>query len=724
MARSATAPRCDKVTQTMITAGTRVPAAAMVAAVLSLLASCGPERDCTARVYHLPHDHRVQQVEVVGDMTGWEPEELDEICPCVWHEAFDLDAGDYLYELRVDGRPALDDLTGLTGWLDGDEYSLLRVEDCSEPGWQVDAATVTPEGAFELELTFLRASGGAALDGASVTATLTDGTPLPLTVGGAGRITIAGSGLPMGKHTIVVEASDRSGLPAERLLLPLWVERSPFSWEGALVYQVVLDRFAGAGGSLEPPASPGLRAGGDLPGLLRVMQDGYFEQVGARALWISPLMRNAEGTWPGADGHEYEGYHGYWPVAQGEVEPAFGTAEDLDALVTEAHARGIRMLMDVVPNHVHIDHPWYGEWPRGRFNGDDGEACVCGSPGCSWGEHIETCWFTPYLADLDWTNPEVVTAQTDEIAWWVERFDLDGLRVDAVPMMPRSATREIVHELQRRFERGPTPLYLVGETYGGPTSWGSIQRYLGPFGLDGQFDFPVMWSVRETIGQGDGSLRDLAETLDESERAWSGPGAVMAPMVGNHDVRRFLSEAAGDFGDGWTDPPAPPEHDEPYRRLVMAQAVVLTLPDAPVLYYGDEIGLPGARDPDNRRVMRFDEALSDREAWTLDRVAAVGRARACLPALQRGERITLAAEDDVLAFLRHAGDDRPALIVINRSDQGLSRSFPIPPEIAPDGTTLVDVLEGGQVSVDYGATGPLELPPLSAQVLVPGGACD
>ena len=708
-----------------ITAGTTGSIAALATSlVLCLLPGCAPERDCTARVYHLPHDHRVQQVEVLGDMTDWEPTDMDEICPCVWHKAFDLDPGDYLYELRVDGKPARDDLVGLTGWREGDEYSLLRVEDCAVPGWQVDTAATTPDGAFEVELTFLRAGGGAALDADSIVATLGDGTALPVIPGQTGRVTIAGSGLPAGKHTIVVDAADGDGLAAERLLLPLWVEAEPFSWDGAMVYQVVIDRFADADGSLAPPPSAGLRAGGDLPGLLRVMRDGYFEQVGARALWISPVMRNAEGVWPGSDGHEYEGYHGYWPVAQGEVEPAFGTAADLDALVDEAHARGIRILMDVVPNHVHTDHPWYADWSSDRFNGDDGEACVCGSAECPWGEFIQTCWFTPYLADLDWTNPDVVAAQTEEIAWWVERFDLDGLRVDAVPMMPRSATREIVHELQRRFERGPTPLYLVGETFGGATSWGSIQRYLGPFGLDGQFDFPVMWSVRETIGQGGGSLRDLAETLDESELAWAGPDAVMAPMVGNHDVRRFLSEANGDYNDGWTDPPTAPDTDEPYRRLVMAQAVVLTLPGAPVLYYGDEFGMPGARDPDNRRVMRFDEALSEREAWTLDRVAAIGRARACLPALQTGERTTLAADDDVLAYARHTDDGRPALIVINRSDQTLTRSFPVPASIAPDGTSLTDVLGGTSIDLRYGATGPLELLPLSAQVLVPGGTCD
>jgi glycosidase len=694
----------------------------LIALCLSaLLPACSPERDCTARVYVLPHDHRVEQVEVVGDMTGWEPEILDEICPCVWHRAFDLDAGDYLYELRIDGRRVLDVFNGLTGWKDADEYSLLRVEDCSAPGWQVDAAEATANGALHAELTFLRASGGAELDPASVAATLRDGTALTAVAERAGRVTVDGSGLPAGKHTVRVDAADRDGAPAERLVLPLWVEQAPFSWEGALVYQVVVDRFAGVDGPLDAPPAPGHRAGGDLAGLLRAMQDGYFDRLGVSALWISPMVTNAQGAWPGS-GHEYEAYHGYWPVETRSVEPAFGTEDELDALVTEAHARGIRMLLDVVPNHFHTDHPLYAEHVDDWFNGD-GSDCVCGTAECPWGEAIETCWFTPYLADLDWTNPEVVRQQTDDIAWWVERFDLDGLRIDAVPMMPLSATREIVHELARRFERGPVGLHLMGETFSGPGGWGSIARYIGPDGLDGQFDFPIMWAAREALGHGDGSMVDLEETVATSEHAWGGSGAVMSPMVGNHDVWRFITDAAGHSGDAWTDPPPRPDDDAPYRRLVLAQALVLTLPGAPVIYQGDEFGLPGAGDPDNRRVMRFDEQLDAREAWALEQVATLGRTRSCLPSLRHGERAPVEADDDVLAYLRDADDGRPALVVLNRSEQTLTRSFPLPNQAFPSGTELVDVLGGATTTVDYGATGSIELAPLSAQLLVPVGAC-
>jgi hypothetical protein len=81
-------------------------------------------------------------------------------------------------------------------------------------------------------------------------------------------------------------------------------------------------------------------------------------------------------------------------------------------------------------------------------------------------------------------------------------------------------------------------------------------------------------------------------------------------------------------------------------------------------------------------------------------------------------------DDDVLAYARHTDDGRPALVIINRSAQTLTRSFPVSSEIAPDGTTLVDVLEGATVELRYGATTTMELPPMSAQILIPGGACD
>jgi len=691
-------------------------------ATLAVL-GCSPQRDCTARLYHYPH-REVGQVVARGDFSAWQPLPMEEVCDCIWYAELDLEPGDYLYQLEVDGAVTLDDLNGLTGYDDAgvEEYSLLRVADCSVPDWQVDLAQATADGRVEVRLTFLRSSSGASLDPDSLVAAAGDGASMDLDYAlRGGQVTLTADGLPPGKHTVRIEAADEDGVAAEPLVLPLWVEPEPFTWEDALIYQVVVDRFADADGSLAAAETGGLRHGGDLPGLLRVMQGGYFEQLGVSALWISPMADNPDGLWPGMDGHEYEGYHGYWPADPYEVEPEFGTADDLDALIAEAHDQGIRVLLDVVPNHVHLEHPYYETFAGdGWFNGDGD--CVCGTSDCPWDEVIETCWFTEYLADLDLRDTTIARTQAQDVAWWIDRFDLDGARVDAVPMMPRSATRELVWELNQRFERADEHLYLVGETFTSSTGWTSIQRSLGPFGLDGQFDFPLMWILRDALAHESRSMVELRDAIVESETYWEPPGAVMAPFVGNHDVTRFLSEAAGDTGHAWDDPPAAPDDEEPYRRLVLAQAVALTLPGAPVLYYGDEFGLPGSGDPDNRRPMRFGDQLSDHEAWARDQIARLGRARACLPALRRGDRIDVTADHDLLAYARDAGDGQPALVLINRSPDPTTRSFPLPAAISlTEPATLVDALSGAEVTIEWGATEYLTIPGQTAMVLVPPG---
>jgi glycosidase len=700
------------------------PALTIALATLSIC-GCSPQRDCTARLYHYPH-RSVDMVTARGDFSGWQPLAMEEICPCIWSVDLDLEPGDYLYEIAVDGAPTLDILEGLTGH-DGDtEYSLLRVEDCAIPAWQVDDARADDDGNLSVRLTFLRASSGASLDPDSVVAQLRDGTPLDVDrVLGDSALVISIDGLSDGKHTVRVEAADTDGVDTEPLVLPLWVEPETFSWNDALIYQVVVDRFADEDGSVhDPDAAPeaiGRRMGGDLAGLTEVLQHGYFDDLGVNALWISPMVDNPDGLWPGMDGREYESYHGYWPIDPYDVEPDFGTADDLDALVTAAHERGVRVLLDVVPNHVHLEHPYYLDNADDWFNGDSD--CICGTEDCPWSEAIETCWFTEYLADLDLRNTDIARMQARDVAWWVERFDLDGVRVDAVPMMPRSAVRELVWELQRRFETGDTPLYVVGETFTGSTGWTSIQRALGPFGLDGQFDFPVMWALRDALAHETATMVELRDAIAESEAAWGPPGAIMAPFIGNHDVTRFLSEAAGDTGQAWDDPPEAPADEAPYRRQVMAQAVALTLSGAPVLYYGDEYGMPGSSDPDNRRAMRFGDQLGERELWTAEQVGRIGRTRACLPALRRGRRLDVYADNDVLAYLRDVGDAQPALVVFNRAATPIEKSFTIPVDVLlNEPTTLTDVLSGTEVAVEFGATQTLTIPPMTAMLLLPAGS--
>src|SRR5437764_12035783 len=187
----------------------------------------------------------------------------------------------------------------------------------------------------------------------------------------------------------------------------------------------MIDRFRGPAGPLAAPATPGDRAGGTLAGVRAALAAGYFDRLGVTTLWLSPVYTNPTEHLVGRDGHLVAAYHGYWPADPSAVDPQLGGDAALTALVAAAHARGLRLILDVVPNHVFQTHPWVAAHSRsapgivaapGRdadpatvswFN-DGPDACVCGDVGCDWDAHMETCWFASYLPDLNWRHPDVL----------------------------------------------------------------------------------------------------------------------------------------------------------------------------------------------------------------------------------------------------------------------------------------------------------------------------
>ena len=632
----------------------------------------------------------------------------------VWHATLAAPPGHTLYRIEVDGRPFMDETSPLSARHGGEDWSSAYVDDCSAPAFRL-----VEHRSADLEVALQRLDDAAGLDVASVRAVArgVDGAEHRLIArAGGDRVVLDLGPLPFGKYHLSLAGADAAGRAAEAFEAPFWHEAERFRWEDALIYQVMTDRFAGEApftpaDRLRPP---GQRMGGTLGGLLGRLRDGYFERLGVDVLWISPLNRNPGGLWTGVEGGppRYEAYHGYWPSAAREVEPAFGTPEDVDALVAEAHARGIRVLMDIVLNHVHTEHPYFtrhADW----FNAP----CACGSLSCPWFSHIETCWFTRYLPDLSWDEVETLDTQVDDAMWWIERFDLDGLRIDAVPMMPRFVTRHLTARVHREREKLRDRHYLLGEDFTGADGWDQIRWYLGPHGLDGAFDFPLMWATRRAFAWEGGPLWDLFDAWVESDAAWAGSTAVMGVFVGNHDVTRFLSEAAGQRGDAWSDPPGIPDDALPYQRLLLAQTFALTVPGAPILFYGDEFGMPGTSDPDNRRPMRFDGERTPNEKAAQAQIARLGRLRRCLPALRRAPLTPLRVEAERLMYLRDMGDGAPAAVVLQRDADEPTVQVPLPAD-AP-AVDFVDVLSGRRVARTADGLAPFALGPRTAAVLVP-----
>ena len=507
--------------------------------------------------------------------------------------------------------------------------------------------------------------------------------------------------------------------------------RPAIDWRDAVLYFVMIDRFAnGDSGNdsplgLEPPAD---YEGGDLVGLRQKIEEGYFEDLGVNALWITSPLDNADGAGVGADGHNYSGYHGYWPKDLDSVESRIGTEAQLEDVVRVAHEHGLQVILDYVMNHVHEESPVYQshqDWFWPNDNGAGGN-CVCGS-GCSWDDSYQRkrCWFTSYLPDFNFTNGDARNYSVSNAIMWAKKIGADGYRLDAVKHIEDSWLTDLRARLNAEVQ-GDQVFYLVGETYTGDRDL--IKYYVNPSTmLDGQFDFPLRAQILEKILRRAGNLGDLVSFLD-SNADFYGPGAVMSTFIGNHDLARFASVAAGqmycgvwdvysDIAQGWHFPPGPIESDAAYKKLELALTYAYTIPGVPLLYYGDEIGMPGAGDPDNRRMMRFGAALSAREATALAAVRTLGKARAEHEALSRGAwSAPLFADGELIAYARTTADEI-AIVVLNRSAGARAVTIDVSSIAGASGAPFVDVL-GGPAATASGGSLSVTMPARTAAIYV------
>lgn len=676
-----------------------------------------PRRDCTTVIWAEPDGS--SDIRVKGSWNGWaEAEPLEQRDDGWFLKPLDLAPGEYGYQIVRNGKPERDPLNPLTTFHDAEEVSLAIAEDCSIPQLRIDSVDVQGD-EVTISGIFLATPEGSGFSSRSLHAEVSGVEIVPRDASATdGTFSIVANGLSKGKHTFTLLAEDESGQKTLPTKAVAWTEPAQESWNEGILYHLMIDRFRGDGGApLSPPSTPGSRAGGTLDGVRAEIEKGTFDELGVSALWISPVYTNPTELREGRDGHLYEGYHGYWPLESRGVEPRIGGENALRDLLSEAHRHGIRVIFDIVPNHVYEHNDRYmAHRNEGWFN-DGPDGCVCGSPGCGWGDKLLTCWFTPYMPDVRFQNASSMRAQVDDAAFWMDEFDADGVRIDAVPMMPRATTRRIAHALRNR-AAGNDATFLIGEVYTGAGTGGieSIRYYLGPYGLNSAFDFPLMWTIRDVFAADRQGFSALEETLVLNDAALAKSGSVLGRMIDNHDTSRFISEAVGNGGnDPWNAPPVQPSDPNVYARAKMALAFVLTLPGLPVLYYGDELGMAGAGDPDSRRVVPDLNTLSSLQADVRTVVARLGQLRRCSPALRKGERKPIVVGPDVYAYTRDAGEDDPIVVMFARK----KTSLPVPAGAVAVGQ-YIDLFTGEMFGLGQGESVPLG--DLSYRVLLRAGS--
>jgi glycosidase len=230
--------------------------------------------------------------------------------------------------------------------------------------------------------------------------------------------------------------------------------------------------------------------------------------------------------------------------------------------------------------------------------------------------------------------------------------------------------------------------------------------------LDGQFDFPLRGQVLATLLRRDGVMSDLTNFIAGNDGFYGG-ASVMSTFLGNHDVPRAIELALDQpmFGpwDGgknlaWFGQPSLPTDVNPFQRLSVAYAFLMTSPGIPMIYYGDEYGMPGAGDPDNRRFMQWSGYTANQQ-WLHDRIAALAKLRAAHSSTRRGTRTTLGVTTDTWVYRMDAAGDS-VVVALNRGDAPADAS-------GLPGGSYIDLVNGGTV------TAPATVGPRSALVLAP-----
>jgi neopullulanase len=501
-----------------------------------------------------------------------------------------------------------------------------------------------------------------------------------------------------------------------------------------VIYLAMPDRFANGDPTNDEPAGypgspdrakPRAYHGGDLRGVRDHL--AYLSDLGVTAVWLTPVVAN------GAP----QDYHGYGAVDLYAVDPHLGSLGDYRELVKAAHEQHLKVLFDVVPNHVGPAHPWVAHPPT-----PDWLHAAPGQPGSEYQKvkenfygksgkkedahelfelledphtppelrrNVTDSWFFGTLPDLNTENPLVVQYLVQNSVWWAESSGLDGYRVDTFPYVARTFWAQWHAGLRKIYPR----LSTIGEVYhpdpavtsffqGGRKGWDGIDT-----GVTTVFDYPLYFALRDVLLNGTPAGR-LADILRQ-DSLYPHP-SYLVPFFGNHDVARFASAPGGS--------PA---------KLKLAFGLVLTMRGIPEMYYGDEIAMAGGGDPDNRRdfpggwigdtqnaFLRSGRTREQQEIF--DFVRTLLHLRREHPALRDGKLWHLASDDSSYVYMRETEEEK---VVIAFHDGTTPRDLSISLRDTPgqDASGIAPLFGAGQVELS-GKEMRLHLPEQSFSIFV------
>lgn len=480
-----------------------------------------------------------------------------------------------------------------------------------------------------------------------------------------------------------------------------------------MIYLIMSDRFVD--GDTTNNTIPGMkeacdknnihgRFGGDIQGIINSLD--HIAELGATAIWPTPLTWSNDATFS---------YHGYACADYYHIDPRFGTNELYREMVQKAHAKGLKVIWDVVTNHCGTSHWWTADLPYKDWYHQTPEYMQSNNAFTTWYDPNASTfdfkqnfegWFDHHMADMNLDNPDLLHYFEQCFIWWIEYADLDGLRVDTYPYNEPEPMSRWCEAIRKEFPW----INIVGETWTRPASqvayWQENANGADGFNthLPTVMDFPTEEAIRQALeNNGEGWGNGLTRVYDalSNDGLYANVNNLLI-FVGNHDMERFADIVK----------------DQDVRRVMLGHVLIATMRGIPQMFAGDEYamrskdittGHSGLRQP-----LPQEKDLTEQQKKVYEAMCQLWQWRQTEPVLWTGKTMHFLARDNTYAYFRY-NDNEAVMVFLNANEHKVTVPMAHYREILDKYGRFGQAVLEGSASVDM--TQEQEVEPLAALII-------
>ena len=479
---------------------------------------------------------------------------------------------------------------------------------------------------------------------------------------------------------------------------PIYSDSNEYSAYFSNIYYLMVDRFADKNEANNLQVSDlsideSLKFhGGDLSGVLKKIDNGYFDRLGISNILLSPIQSNPDSSFRQSlpPFKKQMGFDGNWPIELTAIDYRFGTDEDLKSVVNTAHKKDMKIFMEFIAGHTHNNNLYYELFP-------------------DWYNTDYSTWKELFLPQLELSDNHLIRQISLDAKYWLDEFDLDGFFTN----INHSFSNQFSAHYNTSLDSARNKYLFQAIKFS--DSFESAPEFINPRDFESELNFDLYLSARDHFSGLNTDFIELNKVIMENLNIYN-PINLITTFTGIDNQPRFISVAdsqatyndqgLSNYIDHIQDPVS-------YEKLFMFTVMNNSLPGVPMLYYGDEYGQIGGYGSDSKRDMKFQNELSISESYLKERISKVNILRSKYPALSIGDFMVLRESKEFTAWLKSYYNEK-ILIFFNLQDKVIERNIPLP----FPASELISLLDDSKITLDDPNMASLVIPPYKTGIYI------